>query len=151
MEAGLTLGPDRVGGVGRQQRGLNGCSRKKRPGLGIRVLPLEVSFLPLLWLRCYTVSVAILLLPFSPILLLFTSSFYFLVLLPRSPRHVCCSGRCPPPRTPCGKCLQTLLSQVAMQMPRNHDCHNSSNSSSCLTAPGSRPALCNPSLSVLLN
>lgn len=80
MEAGLTLGPDRVGGVGRQQRGLNGCSRKKRPGLGIRVLPLEVSFLPLLWLRCYTVSVAILLLPFSPILLLFTSSFYFLVL-----------------------------------------------------------------------
>ena len=76
MEAGLTLGPDRVGGVGRQQRGLNGCSRKKRPGLGIRVLPLEVSFLLLLWLRCYTVSVAIRLLPFSPIL----RPPYFLVL-----------------------------------------------------------------------
>uniref|UniRef100_A0A4W2DJ15 EPH-related receptor tyrosine kinase ligand 7 n=1 Tax=Bos indicus x Bos taurus TaxID=30522 RepID=A0A4W2DJ15_BOBOX len=50
-------------------------------------------------------------------------------LLPGSPRHVYCSGRCPPPRTPHGRCLQTLLSQIAMQMPRNHDCRNSSNSS----------------------
>lgn len=29
VEAGLTLGLDHVGGVGRQQRGLNGRSRKK--------------------------------------------------------------------------------------------------------------------------
>lgn len=147
MEAGLTLGPDRVGGVGRQQRGLNGCSRKKRPRIRNSSLPLEFLFLPLLWLRCYTVSVAILLLPFSPILLLFTSSFYFLVL----PGTFVVQSRCPPPRTPCGKCLQTLLSQVAMQMRPGITTVTTAAAPRPASAPGSRPALCNPSLSVLLN
>ena len=38
-------------------------------------------------------------------------------LLPGSPGHVYCSGRCPPARTPHGRCLQTLRSQIAMKCP----------------------------------
>lgn len=102
-------------------------SRKKRPGLKIRVLPLEVSFLKnnfsltLLYGFCCSPLVA-----FLSHLLLFTS---------RSTSsfsgHVCCSGRCPPPRT-LWQCTDSAVSGCDANA-RNHGRHNSSNSSSCLT------------------